>query len=359
MASTIENWLCSAVIRYPYLATGFSALRPVLKPGFPTLAVDSSWRLYWSEEGCAKLLQGGGQPAELILHEITHLLSDHFDRSEGKEHQVWLIAADMEINDDLIRHDLPVDGVFPPPGEEFKTAETYYDMLLQHAKLQHAKECGGCCGGGSGAGSPNDDELPPDFGSSEEYQEAIREAVANEVMAAKSRSDMPAYLVQWAEARLLRTPPLSLPRLARGIATALTRGREDYSYARENHRQQGGKVILPATVKNSRSLAVVIDTSGSMGSEGNWIASVLHGLRHYDCLLIDCDAAVHSIRKLKTWRDVMKCIGGGGTDMRPGVQAAVDRRLPVLILTDGETPWPDPWPRDCVAILPNGHVRRA
>jgi predicted metal-dependent peptidase len=65
--------------------------------------------------------------------------------------------------------------------------------------------------------------------------------------------------------------------------------------------------------------------------------------------LIACDSEVKNINKLRSWRDVLKLAGGGGTDMREGIKKA-DSDI-ILVLTDGYTPWPDIWPDNMIAII--------
>jgi predicted metal-dependent peptidase len=56
-----------------------------------------------------------------------------------------------------------------------------------------------------------------------------------------------------------------------------------------------------------------------------------------------------------TWKpgDKVELVGGGGTDMGKGILAALsDRAVPdvVVVLTDGETPWPQARPSRPVIV---------
>ena len=97
-------------------------------------------------------------------------------------------------------------------------------------------------------------------------------------------------------------------------------------------------------------MAVVVDTSGSMGQPeldaamaeiGGVIKAA--GIGPHGLMVLACDADVGAVTRVRRASDV-RLAGGGGTDMRVGIAAAeAARPLPdvVVVLTDGCTPWPD------------------
>jgi predicted metal-dependent peptidase len=61
---------------------------------------------------------------------------------------------------------------------------------------------------------------------------------------------------------------------------------------------------------------------------------------------------VHTVQRVFDPRQV-KLVGGGGTDMRVGIDAALKLRPRphvIIVLTDGYTPWPSSPPRDVKVI---------
>lgn len=84
------------------------------------------------------------------------------------------------------------------------------------------------------------------------------------------------------------------------------------------------------------------------------------GARRGDVTVLSCDAAVAARQRVKAATQV-RLAGGGGTDMRVGIAAALALRPRpdvVIVLTDGETPWPEERPRVelIVGLLHPTHV---
>ena len=94
---------------------------------------------------------------------------------------------------------------------------------------------------------------------------------------------------------------------------------------------------------------MVIDTSGSvddalLGRALGEVDGALRGLgvSGASVTVLACDAAVHAVSRVRRARDAALA-GGGGTDLRAGIDAAnALRPRPQIIVTftDGYTPWP-------------------
>jgi predicted metal-dependent peptidase len=92
---------------------------------------------------------------------------------------------------------------------------------------------------------------------------------------------------------------------------------------------------------------LIIDTSGSMGADDLAAAlaqtrAVLRQASVASVRVTCCDAAASKPRLVRSIRDVT-LTGGGGTDLRVGIDAALSARPPADVLatfTDGGTPWP-------------------
>jgi predicted metal-dependent peptidase len=216
---------------------------------------------------------------------------------------------------------------------------------------------------GSGVhGQPRPWELPPNDPDTPALgdfdRQSLREEVARRIVeAAKSRGTMPAGWVRWAE-EVLRPRVDWRKQLRRVVRGAISEGfghRLDFSYRRPHRRAAiYHPFILPALQGERRPrIAVVVDTSGSITDKALCqalmeVRAVLEQLRTR-ITVIPCDAVPYEAVQILNRRDWElargKMRGGGGTDMRAGIRAAMALEpLPdaIIVLTDGYTPFPDP-----------------
>jgi len=341
----MEEALVAARGLRPYYARAISALQPVPRPGLGTIAVDKHWRLYVDPEWFAA--QTPRHRAGLIAsHEVEHLLRQHCSLG------LPLLASDLAINDDAEPDTLPSDGCYPstyglPDG---KTEEWYADNLPQEKRTT--------CAGGSGAGAPIADELPEEDSAHpglpgpviEQLLDDVAEDVREHVRKCGVGS-APAHVVMWADARAAARAPRPIVwqaalRLAvqRAVRQAGARSGHDHpSWSRLGHHSRDDRLLASRRSPPLR-VGCIVDTSGSMGCEGSAVLriveEVVRGIYNNggNAVWVAADAAVtHKGKKPpKQWH------GGGGTDMRVAFGAVLAARPDVIIvITDGETPWPD------------------
>lgn len=388
----------------PYLASAAWALQPVAKPGLGTLAVDMYWRLYYDPEVLSQWLpeiMGG-----VLYHEICHLLRDHPERMKSFNHKLSNLAADAEINDDLIREGVkfPVQPVTPQSIglPDNLLAEEYYTALADREKQsadgsprneqtdapnshnENGKDaraadgthedgdsprpgsgrCGSCA---TGQRAPWEEEPPgkgSTCGSSPVEGELIRRDVAHQIEEhVRGQGRVPGHLVRWAEEKL-RSKIDWKKQLASAIRSTVadTAGATDYSYSRPSRRQGKvgkGEVILPSLRRPVPAVAIIADTSASISDPMlaltlAEISGILKALgRQEGVRVLAVDHTVQSCRRVFRPEQI-RLTGGGGTDMRAGLEG-VSRLRPLpqvgIVLTDGYTAWPAQPPKGMKVIV--------
>ncbi|CAL9664914.1 hypothetical protein SUDANB176_07173 [Streptomyces sp. enrichment culture] len=361
----------------PYLATALFALHPVESRRVPTMAVDRHWRCYVSPAFVDRT------PVEELagvwVHEVSHLLRDHHGRSDRVARERGLhgpgerlrmnIAADCEINDDVYGDGLlRPDGVVLPETLGLPAGELMEDYLRQF-------RLGPCTQGmvwldcGSGAdGLGREWDLGPDgaHGLSDQERDAVRFRVAQGITARPGSA--PKGWRRWAEEAF--HPPQPWRELLGAALRSAVSGSgagDDYSYGRPARRSAGVPgAVLPSLRRTPPRVSVVIDTSGSvsdaeLGSallEVTAISRAVGGRRDM-VSVVSCDAAAGEVHRLCRAEGI-PLTGGGGTDLRTGfAKALASRPRPdvVVVLTDGQTPWPDTRPpcRTVVGLFPREH----
>lgn len=378
-------------INLPYLADAVFRARVVPNFSLPTMAIDNSWRIYANPTFVQE--NTTIRVAVALVHEVHHPLMEHSKRAITtmipNDHQTWNIAGDCEINDGLADAGLDVDHenwMYPSKFgfDNGDLAEKYYRKLREQANEEgggngegtgngqngegtgkgngegdsgHAGGLGhGDCGSGAG-GRPVEGELPADGtdgGVSETEAEILRRKIAQNVEeyeASHGRGTVPAGLSEWA-ANILR--PKVDWRKALGYAVrqaiAYRMGDTESTY-RRLARRNPTTLLLPGRQDPQISLAAVWDTSASVSdAECQRIASELEGilrtvnLSDEQMSLLTVSTHVASVERISNLRNKTFTVDRGGTDMRVGIEAAValnPRPNIILVMTDGETPWPD------------------
>ena len=395
----------------PYFGTALSAMVMHEVPGLGTVATDTRWRFYYDPEVVAGWSVGVCVAA--WLHELKHNLHRHSERfaalgEPAERHVVFNIAADALINEDLndlawiaagrSRHavmEMSRDWVYlrslPVEAGRSMTTEQIYRLLLAAGSAAcpvHGSAdpgAGGRCSCpgprdcGSGAGSQHARwwELPQDSAADGSVDEARGTLIAHDAARQvaeharrQGRGRVPAGFQRWADELL--EPVVDWRVLLRSLVSnrcAAVAGRRDYSYRRPSRRTVSGGLILPSMRGTAPPRgAVVLDTSGSMDRDelAQGVAEIAGILRQVSrgreqLQVISCDAAAAQARAVRSVADV-ELIGGGGTDMRVGIEAAAALRPRsdfVVVFTDGDTPWPQAPPETnpsarYIAVLSDG-----
>ncbi len=384
-----------AVRRFPYLARSLVALRPLAVEGLGTFAVDAQWRVYVDPAALERWTVG--QAAAVIVHETMHVLRDHavraeplFEPADSEAALAWNVACDVAINDDMQEVaetgagpfvvELPIGSLVPstfdlPAGQ---LEEFYFHRLDRPVagvaggpvRVTVVASVGGpdddsdvdgpcLCGGGSGTGPGRDElsELADERGEPGLDPLDIRgtqQATRRDVAAHASRGSVPAGLKVWSDgADRPEVPWRRVLRRAVRRSLRATSGWEDPTYRVPNRRSSpSDRFIRPGSRSWVATVAVVVDTSGSMGRRElgralGELQGILDAGRRGRVLAYSCDTELTRLpasRRLSELADHL--VGGGGTDMSHAIQQVVrpakpaDRPDLVVVLTDGLTGWP-------------------
>lgn len=372
-----------AITRHPYFTSGLFALRPWESPGCGTLWVRGDGLLGYDPE--AVKAWGPEETATILVHECMHILRQHHQRCGGRRPDLVNVAEDAELNDDILEagwkfpsKNSKGEAIMPvtpqalglPPRLTF---EEYYEELLKRPpskqppkpNAQGVPGAGGMCGSGAGNEHPAEADAKGDpnapAGQTPEEQEITRRQVAGaiqEYAKSKGRGTIPGGWQAWADA-VLEPPKVPWQQVlaARLRATvAMAAGQMDYTRSRINRRDAAMRQIfgprypvLPAMRAPVPQVSVVLDTSGSMGCDRRMedaLGEIMGIVKAAGspARVFACDADVQAVSRVARGVDIEKLnVGGGGTDMRPGIKAADKERCNVIVvLTDGEVG--DGWP---------------
>ncbi len=394
-SASLVAWRAEAVELMPYMATILFAFRPLSAPGLGTFACDRYLRLYIDFEAAEQM--GSRLCAEALLHECAHIYQHDAERAEEcgvapEDRRLFNTAADAANNDDLVLAGcaaLGEFGVLPSRlgAEDHQTAEFYYDLLKRteppksddtgdadESDIGKGDQSGsggqgtaydGCGSGGGGDSAPCELDPTDDAGgaapaASKTERQLIDVATSAAVRDAhaRQRGTVPRDILRRAEEVLQpsRVPWRRVLSAAIRRSVASKSGDADVTYSRRNRRAShipfgDGSLIRPGMESPTPSLVVVRDTSGSMSdyqlaealAEIEGVARSV-GARDENLLVVDIDAAVSAVRQYRNVASVADARGGGGTDMRVGIESAVSLKPKpnaIIVVTDGETPWPD------------------
>lgn len=355
----------AAARRYPYFAPVLYRMTLIESAALETAAISRQLHLYLNPAWAQTL--SNAELLGVLLHEALHWLRDHpgarGERQLARLQRddaalLWNIAADLEVNDDLIAlgHRLP-EPLLPAHfgWDDHLLAEVYLARLLtlpapaalRLRDLAVPMEL-------AEAATREAPGIAPLAG------EALRHQVACEI-AQQPPGKVPAGLRRWAQARLQpKVRWQGLLRRALGQGLLCLRQRRYPSYQLPHRRAAAlSPFVLPGSYGRQPHVAVIIDTSGSISNAmlAQAAAEVRDMLRSGARLTVYAvDAAVQLAQRLFR-PEQLALRGGGGTDMGAGLAAALAAgfRL-IVVLTDGYTPWParPPSARVIVGLLGDG-----
>ena len=354
-----------------------------------------------------------------IVHAVYHIASHHFERGEKVENpNLFNVAADLTINPMLAKAGWKLlNGVFPddyglPDG---MTAEWYYAELLKQQKHGKQPKKGkgsgsGEQGSGGGQGEPGDSdpqtsgaagkpEKPhvckgrcgsaggdrsqkeiedklnsiPDTGRTPAEIRAIEKNTATAIKAhaeQHGRGSVPGFLLDQAEA-FTETSKIrwqdELSCVLRDATGQVQAGASDFSMRRPSKRSIMTGLVRPGMIEQLPEIAIVRDTSGSMGSKQLTDAVkeayfILQLLGIDEVWYVDADTQIQGRWKRVNsafFKSLTEAKGRGGTDFRPAIDSAMKlhpRPDMIVYLTDADgtaADFPPPGAAVVWAVIPS------
>ena len=287
---------------------------------------------------------------EFVLgHEVWHVIMLHFLRGEGKDHQKFNIATDMEVNQ-LLEADgfmAPAEVLFPNSKHSRKclysfpdglSAEEYYDLLEQQPKSQQGQDgeeqsgsSSGSGRGSSGKGSPCKGQFDKHYDKNTDYEEAkkeieeaysdkygvkgfdedftpasvgseaaeraaaesVREAVVGAAQQIeRTRGTVPAHIKKIVDQLL--EPKMPWKELLAAFVTSSFYNKTNWNTP--NRRFAWAGTYLPSHAGEMMKIAVGVDTSGSCAEDCTKflteICSIAKTFGGYELHVIQCDTEV-------------------------------------------------------------------
>lgn len=385
---------------YPFYSRTLMTVNLIPSNLVPTMAIDEHYNLYYNEQYSSTLTCENLQA--VWVHEIYHPMRQHNKRTAALFHAarkgaqadrykqfsdadlraMLNIAADLEIwyammDDDWARK-LPNGCVTPDmfrlpfavPKDGERLMETIFQKLTEFFEKhpEKLKEFVGVPAHGSGAsdvkGAWEIDNDPRRQTMSDAVRESIRVQFANDIMehARRCYGNIPLGLKRFAESVIQERSFVDYRaelRSVLGRVVSWRRGQGRLSFQAPSRRSYNS-VVIPGEIDVTPRIGVVYDTSGSVSDRQDIaklrgeIDAILRAFGEIDVVTVD--AAVQgekrNVRRVDEVNDIER--GGGGTDLRVGLDQLAkskQRYDAVIVLTDGQTPWPDNPPPFPVVVV--------
>ena len=300
----------------------------------PTAATDG--RNFYYNTRFIKMLR----PKEvefLFGHEVLHCVYDHFGRRGSRDPQLWNIANDYCVNQDLKEHGVgefitSVPCLYDKKYKGMSSEEVYDDLYENATKIDISKLLDQMLdehldGEGDGEGDGNEDSDKDGKGRpklSEADRQAIRDEIKEAMLAAAAASgdagNLPAGVKRLIQE--LTEPKMNWRELLRMQLESTIKS--DYTWMRASRKGWHMDAVMPGMKLDPMiDIAVAIDTSGSIGEAMlrdflSEIQGIMDSFPAYKIHVFCFDTEVHNPAQYDS--DNLDSIteyepgGGGGTD---------------------------------------------
>lgn len=343
----IQKAKVQLVLHQPFFASIIFKRKIAISDTLPTACVDMSGKITMGRKFVEDL--NVHQVVFLLAHESMHYAMLHGLRRGWRNPRAFNIACDKVINDILkesnVGEVIP-NGVYQDGARAFMAEQLYRE-----------EDSGSEYSPGTGNDDLSDENTPEDL---EQLADEISQEIAQAVQAATaSQGTLPQGLKRLVNEII--NPPTPWHTLLERWMTGFINADYTWSRPRKTMMSVG---YFPGHSKRPTigTIAVIADTSGSIGSE-----EMDHFIGHLNSIMEKCapekvyflhvDAKVQQVDEFTPEElplKIGKLKGGGGTDMGVGLAHIEEEGYNpdvCVVLTDGFTPWPAVQPLFPMAVL--------
>jgi predicted metal-dependent peptidase len=307
------------LIRMPFFGNMATRMALVERNDMPTASVDGR-NFYFNTKFVNSLKQK--ELIWLFAHEVMHCALEHFIRKDGRDHQLWNIAADYAINDILERNGIGkrIEGTLYDTKYSNKCAEEIYDELLENAESISLQDLIDQIVDEHLDQSKNEDGTPKSSEQIAKEKAEMREALLSSFQSSEGAGNIPAEISRLVES--ITKPKVSWKDELRQALKS--RVKSDYSFTIPNRKAISHGIILPSmTFDNEINISIGVDVSGSISENliscflGE-ISGIISEFNSWTINLWSFDTKVynHKLYTSYSGEDILKheFVGGGGTD---------------------------------------------
>lgn len=294
-----------------------------------TAATDGK-KIFFNEKFLKSL--SSSQQNALMLHEVLHMALLHVTRRQGRDPHIWNIAADIVVNDLILRNTsfkLP-DGAIINNKFQDKSVEYIYEILLKTKKYEKYDLM-------------INDILHPGSGNQEKEEEGKSE-IEKETTIQLSEEEIDEIESFWrdkmeilknADQHQLNNGKGSLPAgIGQEISTILEPevdwrhalwkyvGKTPADFDDLDRRFIYKGLYLESLLTEAVEVSVCIDTSGSVSDEllkqfAGELKGILRSYPNVKCSLFYADCALNGPYEIDRIEQMPKAVGRGGTSFVP------------------------------------------
>ena len=342
------------LLRHPFFGNMATRLKIQDASAWCKTAATDGRHLFYNREFFSGLTTK--QVEFVVAHEILHNVFDHMGRNEGRDRQIFNIAADYCVNGQLIRDRIgeqpPEIKIFHDKQHYNKSAEQVYDEIYEKYDEEELAALGQLLDDhidwekeGKGRPAYSKDEL-------KQIRDEIREATIQAANAAGA-GNTPANVARMIKD--LTEPKMNWRELLRQQIQSTIK--TDYSFSRPNRKGWHTGAILPGMkFDETIDIAVSLDMSGSITDEMSMdfiteLKGIMDEYKDYNIKLWCFDTKVYNEQDFDGYsgEDILnyEIMGGGGTDFMCNWEYMKEHDInpkKFIMFTDGY-PW-DSWGDD-------------